>query len=120
MGHVIFNPGFRSQIPSKTYSWNQMSAGDCVLAAGSSVTVYADGNVQFTGVVWTNHTSSGDIWHHTITFQDYRGITLFSLRFEGPGRMYANGAHWNFGPVWQRYNAQFFNAIARATATGAC
>lgn len=110
----------KPQIPSKTFTWNEMTAGDCVLGNGSTVTVWADGNIKFTGVVWTNHTHSGDQWHHVITFQDYRGITLFSIRFDGPGHMNDDGSRYNFGPAWQRYDPRFFEQIAQATASGSC
>jgi hypothetical protein len=110
----------KPQIPSKTFTWSEMTAGDCVLGNGSTVTVWADGNIKFSGVVWTNHTHSGDQWHHVITFQDYRGITLFSVRFDGPGHMNDDGSRYNFGPAWQKYDARFFDMIAQATASGAC
>jgi|GEM_PF-6826481 hypothetical protein len=114
------NAHFKSQIPSKTFNFNQMTAGDCVLADGSTVTIWADGNIEFSGTVWTNHTHSGDQWHHIITFLDSRGLTLFTMRFEGPDHMNDDGTHYNFGPSWQKFDPKFFNDVSTATAKGFC
>lgn len=115
-----YHPMFLGSIPSKTYTWNQLTSGDCVLGEGSTVTIWADGNMKFSGVVWTNHTHSGDQWHHFIEFQDYRGFKLFTIKFEGPQHMNDDGTKYNFGPFWQKFDAQFFNEVAKATAHGFC
>lgn len=114
------HPHSKQKIPSKTFTWGQLNAGDCVLGQGSTVTIWADGNIKFSGTVWTNHTHSGDQWHHIITFQDYRGLTIFTIKFEGPSHMNDDGTRYAFGPFWQKFDPKFFAAVSKATANGFC
>ncbi len=77
------------------------------MAAGSTVTIYSDGNAKFEASVWTNHTHSGDTWQHILTFLDFRGLELFSSpTLYGPNHMNDGNPppHYKWGPVWFKFD----------------
>ena len=60
------------------YSWGQVDAGDCHQINGSLM-FRSDGVGTFDAVVWTDHTSSGDVWHSTFSVSDDDNIYLFTI-----------------------------------------
>src|SRR5471030_4967 len=56
-------------IDSKRFTFGELRSGDCVMAAGGTLDVFSDGHAAFTATVWTNHTHSGDTWHHHVFFK---------------------------------------------------
>lgn len=112
----ISQPGFR---PHKTFTFNEQRAGDCVMQAGGTLDVYPDGHAEFHATVWTNHTHSGDTWHHHIYFNNAAGAVIFQVSFDGPGHMNDDGTHYAFNSVF-RFPPQLYDAIYRVSAQGNC
>lgn len=83
-------------IATKTSTWGQLNAGDCVMQAGSVLTLYSDNHATFQAVVWTNHTHSGDTWRHTINILNAGGGVVFSITLNGPDHMNDDGTHYAF------------------------
>lgn len=60
------------------YYWNEINAGDCHQINGTLM-FRSDGVGTFDATVWTDHTSSGDVWHSTFDLSDNDGIFLFVI-----------------------------------------
>lgn len=55
------------------------------MEAGSHLTYYPDGRSYFDAVVYTNHTHSGDTWHHLMWVADSADNFLMWFGFiDGP------------------------------------
>ena len=105
----------------KTFTWPQINAGDCVMQAGSTLNIYSNGLWEFTAVVWTNHTHSGDTWEHSINvFDSNHNILWGTGPLDGPNHMNDDGTHYPFGPVRGTFDPNAFNASVTATAQGIC
>lgn len=113
----INHPGIRPE--KKTFTFNELRAGDCVIQAGGTLDVYPDGHAEFHATVWTNHTHSGDTWHHHIYFNDAAGVVIFQVSFDGPGHMNDDGTHYAFNSTFN-FPAQIYNAIYTVSASGNC
>jgi len=110
-------------IESKTFQWNEIHVGDCVMQAGSTLLLYSDGVGKFQATVWTNHTHSGDQWTHIIDVLDFRGLTLFTCpRWVSDPHMTDGNPppHYPIGPVFFNYDATNYAAAQSATAHSSC
>ncbi|WP_144312404.1 DUF6294 family protein [Terriglobus saanensis] len=119
-------PGF---VPAWQFHWGDdtnngkpIRAGDCVLQSGV-ITIKNTGEIDYEGVTYTNHTSSGDIWHATFHFFDSDGVPLFnSATHDSPRMGDGNGGtvpryKWNFQ---ENFDKSLFKRIAKVTQTSQC
>jgi Family of unknown function (DUF6294) len=120
---------FPNFVPSWIFHWGDdtnngkpFRAGDCVLQSGV-ITIKSTGEIDFQGVTYTNHTSSGDIWHATFNFYDSNGVPLFhTSEHDSPRMSDGNGgtiprSSWNFT---ETYDKSFFGRIAKVVQTAQC
>jgi hypothetical protein len=103
----------------KVITFGHMASGDCEMADGSSITFNPNGTGVFRSVVWTNHTHSGDTWHHAISVKDANGSVLFNLNWDGPNHMNDDGSRYPFERSFN-FDPQFFYLIQLASAGGNC
>jgi hypothetical protein len=102
----------------KVLTWGPQYSGNCVMD-GASITFYPNGTGVFRSTVWTNHTHSGDTWHHTITVIDGNSSVLFTLYWDGPNHMNDDGSRYPFERSFS-FDPNFFNIIYTAQASGSC
>jgi hypothetical protein len=83
------------------YYWDEINAGDCHQINGT-LTFRSDGVANFDAVVWTDHTSSGDVWHSSFHVnQDNERPLLDLSNIDSPTTF---GAHvpmhgnWTYDP----------------------
>ena len=73
------------QVQSRSWTWGALNSGDCIMEAGSRLTIYDDGVAKFEATTYTNSTHSGDVWHHLMYVTDDRDQLLFWVGFfDGP------------------------------------
>ena len=76
------------EISSVFFKWGEIRRGNCVMEDGSQLTLYSDGLGKFNATTYTNHTHSGDCWHHLMFVTDSRDQFLFWAGFfDGPDHM---------------------------------
>ena len=58
---------------------NDWGAGDCVMKKGAQLTLNPDGNGTFSCIVYTNHTTHGDVWHFSFVLyaSDNHAVTFW-------------------------------------------
>ena len=106
-----------AQVQTKTYTWGQMSSGDCVMVAGSTLSLNSDGTGRFTATTFTWHTHNQDVWHHNIEVIATNGAPMFNL-----GQWDSPGMHDGPPPPQYGWSVPFvfdpaqFNAIGSAIA----
>jgi hypothetical protein len=105
-------------LQSKTFTWNEIRAGDCHEVSGT-VLLVSDGRGKFTCTTWTDHTHSGDVWHASFTVLDRFGLTLFQFGgFDSP-RMNDGGPRYPWEADFN-YPAQHFDAAVSITQYSSC
>jgi len=107
------------QVVSKHFDFQELRAGNCVIAAGSKLDVFSDGHAEFRATVWTNHTHSGDTWHHHLFFKNAAGGVIFRIDLEGPNHMNDDGSRYAFSSNFN-FPPAVYNAISFVSVTGEC
>jgi len=107
------------QVLKKHYDFQELRSGDCVIAAGNTLDVFSDGHAEFRATVWTNHTHSGDTWHHHVFFKNAAGAIIFKIDLEGPNHMNDDGTRYAFSSNFN-FPAGIFNAVSFVSESGNC
>jgi hypothetical protein len=107
------------QVASKHFDFQELRAGNCVIAAGNKLDVFSDGHAEFRATVWTNHTHSGDTWHHHMFFKNAAGAVIFRIDLEGPNHMNDDGSRYAFSSNFN-FPAAIYNEISFVAVSGDC
>lgn len=107
------------QVGSKHFDFQELRAGNCVIAAGNKLDVFSDGHAEFRATVWTNHTHSGDTWHHHMFFKNAAGAVIFRIDLEGPNHMNDDGSRYAFSSNFN-FPAAIYNEISTVSVSGEC
>lgn len=109
-----------SPILEKIATYPQLNAGNCVMQAGSTFTMYSNGLWEFQATVWTTETHSGDTWEHFVNVFDSSNNFLWGTgNFYGPNHMNDDGTHYPF-VVRGTFDPSKFDASSNTTAQGIC
>jgi hypothetical protein len=104
---------------SKSFSYDLLTAGDCVLERGR-LTLNPDGSGQWTAYIHTNHTTNRDIWHVSFNVVDSSGRQLFpQFLGDSPG-MYGSPSPTIPWVVNFQFNASQFRLIDHVTIQTSC
>jgi len=104
---------------SKHYDFGELRSGDCVMQAGGKLDIFSDGHAEFRATVWTNHTHSGDTWHHHVYFKDAAGAVIFQITLEGPNHMNDDGTRYAFSSNFN-FPAGLFGVVSVVAVEGSC
>lgn len=105
----------------RIYEWPEIRRGNCVMQAGSTLTIDEYGHAYFRAVVWTTHTHSGDTWQHSLIFLNQAKQYIFVAATKGPNHMNDGDPppHYNF--VWDfAFSPDIFPAITEVIAYSRC
>jgi hypothetical protein len=105
--------------PSKHYDFGELRSGDCVMQAGGKLDIFPDGHAEFRATVWTNHTHSGDTWHHHVYFKDAAGAVIFQIVLDGPNHMNDDGSRYAFSSNFN-FPPGLYYAINLVAVQGSC
>lgn len=111
------------EVKSISFNINNFQAGNGVIEHGV-LTFRADGTGHWSAVVFTYHTTAGEVWHVGWDILDKDGVKLFSPPGQSGPTMYSGDSpaglikyHWD---VDFKYDAGFFDKIKRMILHGAC
>jgi hypothetical protein len=71
---VLKSNGVRPNLAWKSYTWNAIFTGDCVMQQGATWTLYSDGTASFDGTVGSS--DGGDAWLMWMHLRDANGAEL--------------------------------------------
>ncbi len=109
-----------ADLRSKTVSWSNLSAGDCVEPSGT-LTFYSDGTGVWSTTTYTNHTHSGDTWRSSFQVMTAQGAGLFNLGQWNSPRMDDGNPppRYNWGDNFA-FNPELFDAIGLVNQSYSC
>jgi len=121
---AMFTPTFqfpaasqdRDDRPSKRFEWVDQRAGDC--HQSGVLMLYRDGRAVWSATTWTDHSSSGDVWHETLKVLNSQNQELFGFGvWDSPRVWPGDQGRWQ---MEGRFSPDFFDPIATATSGGSC
>lgn len=110
------------RVKSISFNVNNFEAGNGVIEHGV-LTLRSDGTGHWSAVVFTYHTTSGDVWQVGWDILDKDGVKLFSPPVQSGPTMYSGDGpgltryHWD---VDFKYDVGFFDRIKRMILHGSC
>jgi hypothetical protein len=99
-------------------SFKHDAKGDCELD-GATIQFKSNGSGQFSARVKTNHTTSGDVWHTTITGRNLAGQTIVSLPTFDSMRMDDNHGYYPW-TVYFEFDPTQWSQIESAHSENSC
>ena len=109
---------------SKSATWREIGFNDCVMTAGSTLTIYPDGTARFDAVTYTKFTHTKDRWHIALDGNDRNGTQLFLLGpTSGPEMDDGNGGpppQYTWHGYTFTYDANYYNIVVSAGRWDSC
>lgn len=109
----------QAQGPEKSFSYDLLTAGDCVLERGE-LTFSASGQGSWRATIHTNHTTNRDIWHVSFNVLDAQGRQVMPVFLGDSPNMYGSPSPRIPWAVNFNFNPGQFAAINRVTVRTSC